>query len=184
MRVLLAIFFLTGTALFGDGGTVVARTSKNDLAVTVFASPSPLRAGRADFSVLVQDVRTREPISGARVSVLLDDGGENPRDKDWAVLCNELNGLGTRADASTEHSVNRWLYSAFVGIPAPGRWELRVDVETPAGARAEVVQILEIQPPAPPLLAWWPFLAIVPVGIMLYAWRRKLLGLRRLTNAL
>lgn len=183
MKTLAVLFLLTSALVMADGGSIIARGKSEGLSVTVFASPSPLRAGPADVSVLVQDAKTHEPVPGARVSVVLEDGGVNPRTGDWAVLCNDLNGLGKRANASTQHSVNRWLYSAFLGIPAPGRWELRVEIETPAGTRAEIVQPIDVEPPAPPLLAWWPFLAVVPGGIVLYVWRRHLLAGRRVRIA-
>ncbi len=43
------------SAVFGDGGAVRFSGQQGDWRITVFTSPTPLRAGPVDVSVLVQD---------------------------------------------------------------------------------------------------------------------------------
>ena len=54
-----------------DGGTLCLLERANGYQVAVFTSPTPLRAGPVDISVLVQDTSTREQVPGARVVIRL-----------------------------------------------------------------------------------------------------------------
>ena len=65
---ILATFLLAAPAR-GDGGTVRISERAGPYRVTVFTSPSPLRAGPVDVSVLVQDGETGELATDVRVTV-------------------------------------------------------------------------------------------------------------------
>src|SRR5262245_4227648 len=58
-----------------DGGAVRLRERVGAYQLTVFTSPTPLRAGPVDVSVLVQDAATEEYVPDARVIVRLTAGG-------------------------------------------------------------------------------------------------------------
>ena len=70
---------------FGDGGTILKRETLNGLNVTVFASPSPLRAGPVDVSVLVQD--GDKPVLDATVELELVGSLRRLGRVGSAVLC-------------------------------------------------------------------------------------------------
>jgi hypothetical protein len=68
---------------FGDGGTILKRETLNGLNVTVFASPSPLRAGPVDVSVLVQD--GDKPVLDATVE--LEWSAASDASAEWVPPC-------------------------------------------------------------------------------------------------
>ena len=59
-----------------DGGLVRLSVTQGGYRITVFTSPTPLRAGPVDISVLVQDAVTGEGLPEAQVSVRLSTGGQ------------------------------------------------------------------------------------------------------------
>ena len=69
MRALLLLLLLVPHLAFADGGAILTRQTINDLDVTVFAAPLPLRAGPVDVSVLVQDAKTTKPLLDAQVEI-------------------------------------------------------------------------------------------------------------------
>ena len=92
MRALLLLLLLVPHLAFADGGAILTRQTINDLDVTVFAAPLPLRAGPVDVSVLVQDAKTTKPLLDAQV----DQGGDH-----WAA------GLYGRLEAAGQMPVPR-----------------------------------------------------------------------------
>src|SRR6266403_1773002 len=55
--------------LRADGGTVRLSEQKGNYRITVFTSPTVLRAGPVDISVLVQEAATGELASGVQVTI-------------------------------------------------------------------------------------------------------------------
>lgn len=155
------VAFLTLAAAFpptvgADGGAVVGQAASDALAITVFAAPAPLRVGGADVSVLVQSADAETPILDAVVSVKLSSDGE---------IVDRM-----RADHAT--ATNKLLYAARLEIPAPGAWQLEVDVEH-EGRRASLDAVLAVAPgPAPATRFWgWFLFPIVVVGVfLLHQW--------------
>jgi hypothetical protein len=100
--------------LWANGGTVrISRSEIGPYLVSVFTSPTPLRTGELDVSVLVQDA--------ARESVL-----------DVPVMV-EAVPLGVETDriiheATRQQATNKLFKAAKFDIPAEGRWEVRVQV--------------------------------------------------------
>jgi hypothetical protein len=62
------------SAARADGGALRASRQCGDYRVSVFTSPTPLRAGPVDVSVLVQDAATGEVQHDLPVAVTVDDG--------------------------------------------------------------------------------------------------------------
>jgi len=155
-----------------DGGVVRAHADRGALTITVFTSPTPLRVGDADVSVLVQDRASHAALLDATVAVRLE-----PLDTSTAPLVVDLG----RASAT-----NQLLQAATLRLPAPGRFRL-VAVVRRAGDQAEVTAEVEVAPPLPALLALWPYLALPPVvvGIFLVQqWlRRRSFGTARILRA-
>src|ERR1700747_3879116 len=68
----LPLFFvcLVGNA-FGDGGSLQRHAVSGPFDITLFAEPPLPRAGQIDFSVLIQDAKSGEPVMDAAVKLAL-----------------------------------------------------------------------------------------------------------------
>lgn len=162
VEVVVAIaLLLSAPTARGDGGAVRLRQTEGRFVVTVFTAPTPLRAGPADISVLVQDRDTNEPLLDAEVLIVL-----TPLDQDGAAL----RGAATRALAT-----NKLLYAVVMDVPSAGAWDLRVTVRRGHEA-ATVAGQMTFAAAVPPLLAHWPYLAFPPVAVLVFVvnqWRRS-----------
>lgn len=137
----------------GDGGLVRASGAQNGLLVTLFTTPTPLRVGSADVSVLVQDAATRAPILDAQVSARVSPQHEGA--------------LPATALLDRAGATNQLLQAASVALPIPGPY--RIVVEARRGvARALLAADVTVDPPLPPLLALWPYLALPPLVVGLF----------------
>ena len=166
--VLTFLFFLGSPHLCADGGSVQFRQQTGSIVVTLFGSPSPLRTGPADLSVLVETADGNQPVLDAAVSLALRQGE-------------------TRLTAAATHAqaTNKLLYAAFPDLPKPGQWQVMIAVER-AGTRSEVGGTINILPGPPAILFYWPYFLVVPVAIGLFALNQRLKKKeagRRRTNA-
>ena len=97
-----------------DGGSLSLAGKDGRYQITVFTAPTPLRAGPVDISVLVQDASTGDLVTQTRVIVRMTRAGrpalENP--------------------ATIEAATNKLFRSAQFELTEPGRWELRVEVDS------------------------------------------------------
>ncbi len=137
-----------------DGGWVCVKQSTGGLAITIFVAPAPVRAGPVDASVMVQDVQTGTPALDAEVTLHVaagDPGGE------------PLELAATRAQAT-----NKLLYASQFVLPAPGTWTISATVRR-AEDVAEATCELTAAEALPPVLAYWPYLALPPVVVALFA---------------
>ena len=158
---LLGSLAMPGTT-FADGGLVRARTQDGRLAVTLFTSPTPLRVGLADVSVLVQDERG-EPVLDADVVLRVD-----PLDGDASSTV-----VALARDAAT----NKLLQAATVRLPASGRF--RLTASTLRGADGAVTSAdVDVAPPQAALRGLAVPLALPPVAAVLFA-LHQWLGSRR-----
>jgi hypothetical protein len=166
---LLASTFLGAISGRGDGGAIIARQSVNGLDVTVFASPVPLRAGPVDVSVLVQ--QGDKPILDAAVDVAWRAGSTSS--PDWLPPCCTMDSHAEKIPALRAHSNNRFLYSAIVPMKSAGRSELVITVSQ---SEREVVLScdIDVRPPTPPVVAFWPWLVLPPVAIAGFALHQNL----------
>lgn len=167
MRLLVAILaFGTATAM-ADGGVVIGRQEKDGLTTTVFANPFPVRAGPTDFSVLLQ--RGSEPVLNEAVRFSFrksSSGGET-----YYPPCCSMKGAEGAVEATRTHSKNKLLQGAMMTVPESGDWLLEVHV----GSNGTVLQFpFQAKPPKRPMESWWPFLALLPAAIAVYAWRTRL----------
>lgn len=145
----------------GDGGLVRATESSGPFVITVLTSPTPLRAGPADVSVMVQHRDTSAPVLDARVSLVL-----GRRDDAGAPIAVAV----TRAQAT-----NKLLYAAPVEVPAAGVWDAAVSVER-GDDRARVGVALDVETARPGGWAVWPYLALPPAAVAVFAlhqWLRR-----------
>jgi hypothetical protein len=169
-----ALSLLASACCHGDGGAILARQTVNGLELTVFASPAPLRAGPVDVSVLVQEGGT--PILDAKVEMAWSAGGSSSAE--WVPPCCAMESNAEGIPAVRAHSNNRFLYSAIVPMKSSGPSELVIKVEQ-GGREASLTCNLEVRPPMPRALAFWPWLAFPPVAIAGFALHQSLLKSRR-----
>jgi len=144
-----AIFLLPSRAA-ADGGALRLSEQKNGYRVAVFTTPTPLRAGLADISVLVQEAATGEPASGVLVSITAQK-----HDGQCGEICHP---------ATTQAATNKLYYAATFNLPEPGWYSVEVSIIGAKGATKAGfdVEAAEPLPPALTMLPWvgWPLLAI------------------------
>ena len=135
-----------------DGGVVRISQAAGPFEVTVFTSPTPLRAGPVDISVMVRDRASDQPILDAEVSLL---------------LVSREGTASMRAEATRANATNKLLYAALLELPRSGWWRLTLAVRHDGGT-GEVSTDLSAAPPLPPLLSFWPYLALPAIVIVLF----------------
>ena len=141
---------LAAAAARGDGGLICLSERAGSFVVTVFTAQAPLRVGPIDVSVLVQSAADHAPVLDAEVQVTLHAGG-----------------IERTATATHAAATNKLLYAASLDVAVPGRWSLATDVR--AGDHVAVSCAIDIAPPSPPMVAFWPYLALPGVLIALFA---------------
>jgi hypothetical protein len=135
-------FFLPALAR-GDGGTIRLSELNGSYQITVFTSPTPLRAGLVDVSVLVQDRASGKPIQNAEVTVRamqLDS-----QDQSLAV------------PATTDAATNKLLHAAIFELPEAGQWTIGVMVNGRSG-QAQVQFDSDVAAPLPRWVSLWPWI--------------------------
>ena len=161
--VLVSSFLLPPSFLRADGGTVRLSERQGNYRITVFTTPTPLRAGPVDVSVLVQDAATGEPVPDVQVTIEASRRGSSA--------------VTIRHPATTEAATNKLYDAATFDLPEPGWYALKVSV---AGALGEAQAHLDLEaadPPPPGLALWpwvgWPALVILLFGIQQFLVRRR-----------
>lgn len=166
----LAFVMLVGAAQWsrGDGGAVIAQETTNNLVVTVFASPAPLRAGPADISVMLQDAATGQPVLDRKivVSVSAIDASAGTA---WVPPCCSMEKSSDAVPATRANAQNKLLHAANVIVPSAGQVAVAVRIDD----SGPVITKLDARPPLPPAAAYWPYLAIPPLAIGLFAVNRR-----------
>jgi hypothetical protein len=174
-RALLCVFLLSPCHLVtlspcharADGGTLRLRQRAGNYQIAVFTSPTPLRAGPVDISVLVQDARTGECVPAARVSVRLRARGSEH------VL---------ERPASAAAATNKLFQAAVFGLPEPGWWDVEVVV---AGAHgpARVRFGVQADEALPRWLDLWPWFGWPALAVALFALHRVLVRRKAPANS-
>jgi 5-hydroxyisourate hydrolase-like protein (transthyretin family) len=136
------------SAVRADGGTVRYSERRGDRSVTVFTSPTPLRAGLVDVSVLVLDANSGTPQVG--VPVLVEAASADSQRQITRTATNEA-------------ATNKMMRAAEIDLAA-GKWHIAVFVDDPA-KRAPISFDVDVAEPMAPWLdtgLWiaWPFAAI------------------------
>lgn len=143
----------------GDGGTVRASERVGPYLVSAFTSPTPLRTGPVDVSVLVQDAASREPVPDAVVWVR-------------AVARDRPNrSLAKRATA--DQATNKLFRAALLELPEPGVWDVEVRVTGP-GEPAAVRFAAEVGEPLPAVSEFAAWVALPCVAAAAFAAHRLL----------
>ena len=170
------LWLISCGALQADGGRVLAEKQAGTFRVVLFGDPSPLRAGLGDFSLFLQHEGTGGPVLDAKVAFRLNKLSRPAPELAWKGM--GCVSLGQAVPALQGHSGNGLLYSAMLGIPEPGLWELGVSISR-EGHTDFVSFELPVECALPPIVTWWPVVALMPLGILLYIWRGYILKKRR-----
>lgn len=155
-----ALLFAANGLLWADGGTVQLQKQVGPFSVTVFSDPSPVRVGKVDLSVLVQQSATKAPVLDAQVLFHLrrPGGGE--------ILTYTL--PARHSDAS-----NKMLYAANADLPSPGNWQMGVDISRQQ-VQVSTYGTLKVVDKEPPLATYWPYFVMVPMLALLFVVNRWL----------
>ena len=150
---LIAIAWVAGIIkAHADGGAVQFARLAGPFAITVFTTPSPLRAGPVDISLMIQSRDSQQPVLDCRALVQLRKEGA----------------ISIRSEATHEAAQNKLLYAAQVNIPESGTWELEVTIEHGDDSINVVGEIVAASS-MPVLLVYWRSLALPPLFISLFA---------------
>lgn len=172
---LLLFLCLAGNAL-ADGGSVQLHSVSGRFDITLFAEPPLPRAGQIDFSVLIQDKKTGQPVLDAAVTLALTpvQVHENEQPAWYPPSCAVAPPVNL-AGVPLLHSgaTNRLLYGALVEVPAAGVWQARTEVRL-GDQRGVIEGTVDIAPPFPPIANYWPLFLFPVVAIGLYVLRGRI----------
>ena len=146
-----------------DGGTLQFYGRRGDRVVSVFTTPSPLRVGPADLSVLVQQAETGRAMTDVSVEVLaypLDQ----PDSRKSAV-------------ATSGAATNKLLRAATLELHRGGRWHVDLIVEglAPNPPIEFEMEVADATAPWLQLSLWigWPLLPIALYAIQQIRLKRQ-----------
>jgi hypothetical protein len=156
-------WLLFPTPANADGGAIRLSEQRGPYQITVFTSPTSLRAGPVDVSVLVLDCTNGQPIPDAEVTVRAVRSGKP--------------GEGVFVQATSDAATNKLLQAAIFDLPEAGQWKMEVEVKSRLG-ETQVQFDLDVAEPLPrwaSLWPWigWPGLVIVFFGLHQWLVRRR-----------
>lgn len=146
--------------LLADGGTVQFHQQVGPFDLTLFSSPTPLRAGRADLSVMLQRASDKSSIQNANVTVHLKRSTAD-------------NVVEVVVPATHAKATNKLLYAAELTIPSPGEWQVQVEINA-AGTTATATGQIDVAPQQAPAATYWGYFALIPFVILLFVFNRWL----------
>jgi len=157
VRLALSLMFFLAACSFAvaDGGRVCWSGESSGYRLTVFSEPVPLRPGRVDLSVFVQDGETRAPMENVRVKFSVYRVGSS---------MSPFEAEATRGMAS-----NPLFQAAHFNLSSAGSWQVDVDV---TGLPEEIHESFSIEVAPPPAPFWdvaiWIFLPILPIALFVF----------------
>ncbi|MGH8047579.1 MAG: hypothetical protein ACREKL_10055 [Chthoniobacterales bacterium] len=154
----------------GDGGAVLSQQNSGPYRVTLFGSPSPLRAGPADLSVMIQDAKTGDPVLDQSVTINVQ-AAANPKSEAWVPPCCSMKTIAGTVAATHENAQNKLLYAANVALPASGEHDIIVKI---GDEGAPLESKVAVQPPSAPASSYWAWLAAPPLFIGVFALNQRL----------
>jgi hypothetical protein len=136
-----------------DGGAPLWSGRAGGYEVAVFQSPSPLRVGVGELSVLVQDAVTRELLTDAQTTVRFA-----PRSRPQEVQSVEFNRAATGSSL---------FQSAVLQLPESGWWEFELLVAGPL-ERTTVQFDVQVADAQPRWLSFWPLFSWPAIAVALF----------------
>jgi hypothetical protein len=171
--VILAISLCLAVNAFADGGSVQVHSVSGPFEITLFAEPPLPRAGQIDFSVLIQDAKTGEPVMDAAVTMALTPVKVHQSAQPaWYPPSCAVSAPADLAAVPLLHSgaSNRLLYGALVEIPAAGVWHVRTEVQR-GDEHASIEGTVDVADPFPPVANYWPWFLFPALAVGLYVLR-------------
>lgn len=141
------------------------RKTAGPFIVTVFSEPVPVRAGKADLSVMVENATDQSNVQDAHVLLRL-------RKMESGSV------VEVAAPATHDRATNKLLYAASVTLPSAGLWQMTVDVREKSDT-ASAAGDLSVLTAEPPLIQHWPLFAVVPLMIVFFVLNQWLKSRRR-----
>ena len=135
-----------------DGGAVQFEKTAGPFIITVFTTPTPLRAGPVDISLMIRSRENRQPVLDCQALVELHKEGA----------------MSIRSEATHEAAQNKLLYAAQVNVPEPGTWGLEAAIKH-GDDSIDVAGEITVAPSNSVLLSYWRSLALPPLFISLFA---------------
>jgi hypothetical protein len=168
MRLLCGLILLLSSLplALADGGAVQLQAADRPFVITVFTDPPQCRAGQVDLSALVQEEKS--PVLDAEVVAslsALEPARTSPATA-WippacaSTTASDLQNVPLQISQGT----NRLFYSTLIQIPYGGRWQLQVSVRRGMD-HATVQGILNVDPPLPPVTAYWQWFLLPVLAI-------------------
>jgi len=149
-----AVVLLIATVGTADTGQVRRSETVGPYVITVFSAPTPPRVGPFEVTVLVQDAAGGASVTDARVVV--------------TVVSLFEAGLSSAANASHERAGSAELYGTLFDLPLPGEYSVESHVH--AGSTEAALNFTFVAEPPPS--AWqtfWPYFALPPAAVALFA---------------
>jgi hypothetical protein len=165
---IIALLPVCAGCLLADGGALLVRQNAGPLTISIFSSPEPLRVGTGDLSVMVQKSDDKSTVLDAKVKLHLTHTTPDG--------ISEVFVPATHAKAT-----NKLLYASQVNLTAQGPWKLVTTVDSKAGS-AEIAVNINVLPAEPRIFAYWPYFAVVPLIIVLFAINQWLKARRKANN--
>jgi hypothetical protein len=175
LLLLVTFLCLAGNTL-ADGGSVQLHSVTGPFEITLFAEPPIPRAGQVDFSVLIQDAKSSEPVLNAVVTLALTPVKIHQEAQPaWYPPSCAVSPPANLAEVPLLHSgaSNRLLYGATVEIPTAGVWHVRTEIRR-GDEHAEVDGSFEIAEPFPPIANYWLFFLFPVAAIGWYVLRLRI----------
>ena len=141
------------SVVLADGGTVRLSQRKGDYEITVLTSPTPLRAGPVDVSVLLQNAADNRLLQEGRVNITA-----TPRNHPDRAVCRL---------ATAETATNKLFRAAEFELRQPGWWDVEVSIDGPLGTEHAQFE-MEAAAPLPKWLAMWPWFSWPLAVIVLF----------------
>lgn len=139
-----------------DGGAVRLSQVSGPYRVTLLTSPTPLRAGVIDVSVVVAAASSDDDLPDAAVELSLV-----PKDRPEAAISRS---------ATVDGSTTGLFRTATFDVPRGGEWTLAADVSGRDGV-ARATTDLRIGPPLPRWTAFLGWLILPVILFAAYLWR-------------
>jgi hypothetical protein len=183
--VLASTVILFPVAAKADGGVVRMRESQGSFIITIFSPPEVARDVPTEVAVMVQNRETGEVAMDAGVDLRfvaptgaimrLNDPLCGPSDN---PLSSGLMGSPDRSPcirAIRSQAANKLFYGTSVVFPVAGDWQVQAMVREGDG-KALVTCALPVGMPPRRLARLWPYLALSPFAIALFAMNQWLRG--------
>ena len=139
-----------------DLGVLVADGVRGPYRISVLASPAPLRAGRSQWNVLVQDAAGAS-VEEARIELSFRRVGD----------------AGSLIQSEARPGTHPFYRSSEVLLPAATNWQVAVNVHGPKGSASLGFEI-RVSPRAGPWREFWPALLAPLLAVGLFALHQSL----------